>query len=621
MTALLLLLLKTLLVFAAAGLTLFALRRASAAARHLVCLLTLAALLALPLFSLALPGWQMLPGFVSPVGALLAAPSSLAAPSGSSESDPSAAYNSPHAPGSSPLPQPPGELARRSKNKTWQQGVSGKEGTPGKEGAASSAPTILLLCVYAGGILIALTRPLLGLWGIRQLSRACIPFTDAPVQALAADCAAVLHLTRRLDLRQAAVFVPMTWGSRRPVVLLPPGAEVWPEDRLRAVLLHELAHVRRSDWLGHRFADIVCALYWFHPLAWLTARRLRAESEAACDDMVLASGMAAPEYARHLLDIARALPPVVTGPQTVIAMAQTSHIEGRLKMVLDKTQSRRVLSRRALLAVLGLSLVTLITLAVLRPVVKAHDIYTPTIVTAPASAETLVKIAGVTECPSATDNSASKTQNRWWDSQGVFLPQPVFDSRTSPVTSNGEYEKSVLFAFRIPASLTRASFSYNFPQSNGTSSVEHWPGVTNSQGNRTAPPLNVVASSFPPSLVKTNLRVGVANGPWTTVASNQGRGEGSSYSDKTIIFSPPAETQKGLVLTVTIGRIKDALRIVAVDKQGRVVIGSNVSNGDGLVTQFTNNFDLPLNQLKEFRVQTRPFQWTDFNNVALQPVK
>ncbi len=94
MTALTLLLLKTLLIFAAAGLVLFAQRRASAAARHLVCLLTLAALLALPLLSVALPGWRLLPGFAmsaqnNPVGALLAAPSEIISPHPLSPSPPS----------------------------------------------------------------------------------------------------------------------------------------------------------------------------------------------------------------------------------------------------------------------------------------------------------------------------------------------------------------------------------------------------------------------------------------------------------------------------------------------------------------------------------------------------
>jgi len=450
MTALMLLLLKTLLIFAAADLVLFAQRRAAAAARHLVCLLTLAALLALPILSGALPGWRMLPE--------VSVPSSMKA---GPEPTPQQAAT---------LPKREGEEFRaKSSGTTLRPPASGgplrSDLSRSREVGSFLLPAIT---AYFVGLLCALIRPLLGLWGIRQLSRQSVPLIDAPAQALAAECAALLHLTRRPALRQAAVSVPMTWGSRRPVVLLPLGAENWPEDRLRAVLLHELAHIRRADWLGHRFADTVCALYWFHPLVWLTARRLRAESEAACDDLVLASGIPAPDYDRHLLEIARALPPVSTGPQTVIAMAQTSGVEKRLKMILDKTQSRCVLTRRIVLAMFGVSAVALMPLAMLQITAEAQTVNTL------AKTQVLgtlpVELIGITD--------ATLNTGKWWDANGQNLPGNPMDTCRSPAGAKvivlNEWplgskvtvkpgQVGRVFAFRLPNSLQKTLILYDFP--------------------------------------------------------------------------------------------------------------------------------------------------------------
>src|SRR5207244_6373507 len=95
--------------------------------------------------------------------------------------------------------------------------------------------------------------------------------------------------------------MPMTWGALRPVLLLPTEAAGWPAERLRAVLLHELAHVARHDYLTLTMAELAVALYWFHPLAWWAASRMRRERERACDDRVLAAGVAPSGYAAELL--------------------------------------------------------------------------------------------------------------------------------------------------------------------------------------------------------------------------------------------------------------------------------------------------------------------------------
>ena len=99
-----------------------------------------------------------------------------------------------------------------------------------------------------------------------------------------------------------------TWGWRRAYLLLPSEALDWPRTRIDVVLGHELAHVRRNDWAWQVYATVIRALFWWNPLAWVACHRLAIESERACDDVVLAQGIAAHAYAGHLVAIARDIP-------------------------------------------------------------------------------------------------------------------------------------------------------------------------------------------------------------------------------------------------------------------------------------------------------------------------
>jgi len=119
-------------------------------------------------------------------------------------------------------------------------------------------------------------------------------------------------------------------GILRPVILLPEDASNWTPSRRRAVLAHELAHVRRHDPAILLAAHLATIVYWFHPLCWLAAVRLRIESERACDDAALRIGLLPSGYAGHLLDLAR-----MFNPQPAIPTATTSHLESRVKSILD----------------------------------------------------------------------------------------------------------------------------------------------------------------------------------------------------------------------------------------------------------------------------------------------
>ena len=100
------------------------------------------------------------------------------------------------------------------------------------------------------------------------------------------------------------VAVPLSWGIFNARILLPGDYTAWPGPRLANVLRHELAHMERLDALWQLLVDFVCALYWFNPLVWRAAMKIRMERELACDEAVLSAGASAPEYAADVAALA-----------------------------------------------------------------------------------------------------------------------------------------------------------------------------------------------------------------------------------------------------------------------------------------------------------------------------
>ncbi len=155
------------------------------------------------------------------------------------------------------------------------------------------------------------------------------------------------RLARTLAIRRSVAVViadepgPFTCGVRQPTIVLPELATQWTSDQLQAVLLHELAHIRRADCRVQLIAQIACAAYWFNPLVWLAARALRRERERACDDEVLSRGTTPSTYAASLLDIAYAMQSRFASP-AVLTMARPSELEGRLLSILATTRAARV---------------------------------------------------------------------------------------------------------------------------------------------------------------------------------------------------------------------------------------------------------------------------------------
>ncbi|UCG52656.1 MAG: HEAT repeat domain-containing protein [Candidatus Latescibacterota bacterium] len=117
---------------------------------------------------------------------------------------------------------------------------------------------------------------------------------------------ASLGIKRRVRVMLSKeVPMPFAWGVFNPAIILPADAEEWPEDRIRSVMTHELAHIARWDYVIHIVIAVVRALYWPNPIVWFATRKIIMERERACDDFALRFGTPSADYAEHLLHIAR----------------------------------------------------------------------------------------------------------------------------------------------------------------------------------------------------------------------------------------------------------------------------------------------------------------------------
>src|SRR2546423_2198272 len=330
----------TLILLVAIGITL-SMQRASAGARHLVWLVTLATLLLVP----ALTAWAPIPLRILPAAA--AATPRIA-------------------------PTTEGNGSKAAQTFAHKQPAAAPVATnDGATSAASLESRIVSSPLLSGISLIVLV------WAVAVLA------IGASLGYAAMLVKRIVNRSRPLDsedwltplwevsdrlplaepprlLRSEDAKMPFACGVFTPTIVLPAECDGWSLDRRRAVLLHELAHVRRHDLVGHTLGRLACAIYWFHPLVWTAAKQLRSESERACDDLALACGARAADYAEHLLDIVTSVKRDAT-PSMALAMARRKEFEGRMLAILDPDLRHSSPSRQQSAALIG----SLVLIAVL----------------------------------------------------------------------------------------------------------------------------------------------------------------------------------------------------------------------------------------------------------------
>ena len=352
---------KVTLLLSITAIAALALRKSSSAARHAIWCAALVGSLLLPVLTLAVPDWKLA---VLPARAPVPQPMTVATPATPVTASTPATPVVPAVTPAPPAPPAPRHVHRHGAATprpmpapVLQTGVSVESANPAPAPAPAPRPAprspsppsvpFMLLALWSLGSCLVLARVAIGHLMLLRLSRRGRPLRSAGWVSLAERAAEEAGLDRPFELLECdKIGVPATFGVLKPVVLLPLAAREWPEDRRRAVLVHELAHAARYDCLTQLLAQIACALYWYHPGVWWAERRMRVERETACDDRVLEGRMAASDYADHLIEVLREARRAGLPAFGAVAFARRSSLEGRLLALLDPLRDRRSPSRR-----------------------------------------------------------------------------------------------------------------------------------------------------------------------------------------------------------------------------------------------------------------------------------
>jgi beta-lactamase regulating signal transducer with metallopeptidase domain len=350
---------RSLLILVPAILLGFFLRHQSAALRHFLWTGALLSTFVLPIFSLLLPPWAVLnlPAVIEPSskresdlqGASVASVSLVNSHSLENQVDRSTV---------------PG---LRSPALTTAAGTLTRKATGGPENRWLLG---LLLC-WATGTGAALTPLVCGWWQVWRRCKRTPAFDDPCWLDVLESAKRELGVGRQVTLcRDTDTLVPATVGLMRPVILLPEDANRWSAERRRLVLLHELAHIRRCDWLSQILGSFACAIYWFNPLAWFAAKQMRREQECACDDLVIACGTESRAYADELLSLAGSQTRRASLPAVGVPMARQSFLQGRLIAILDESRDRHPMSRVTIACMILAIMLLVVPIAIVRAVDK-----------------------------------------------------------------------------------------------------------------------------------------------------------------------------------------------------------------------------------------------------------
>ena len=188
---------------------------------------------------------------------------------------------------------------------------------------------------YAGGLVFMLVRLSVGMVQLFSLRTTGLTKVDAQADELMLSLKNKIHFEGAVRLFiSAKAQVPMVVGFIKPMILMPAAAMAQlTTEQLETILLHELAHIKRYDYLVNILQTVVETLLFFNPFIWMISAIIRREREHCCDDLVL-------DHTREPLSYATALAALLEQPGAVSAFVvaasgEPNHLFNRIKRIVE----------------------------------------------------------------------------------------------------------------------------------------------------------------------------------------------------------------------------------------------------------------------------------------------
>lgn len=207
-----------------------------------------------------------------------------------------------------------------------------------------------LVFLYFSGVLLLGFRLLLSLIRITFLRHTAHYCFDSSDVQLLNQVKSKLNVSAQIQLGYSPFLnAPVSFGWVTPVILVPVTWQEWGSNLRLSVMQHEVAHIKRKDWLVSLFGECVAILYWFNPVLWHVKQRMESVSEQACDALAIEHGSDRIEYAEHLVLLARSCSAQAKVARLSNPIAQIGGMSARIEAILSGASNQSLLGKLQLI--------------------------------------------------------------------------------------------------------------------------------------------------------------------------------------------------------------------------------------------------------------------------------